>query len=110
MSRSACKECGGALEYVPDALSFVCVSCGIMSNSNQYVLVGDVDDVNATGYEKEGMSLVFHPYTQSRTDNGVPEDTNLLKEQRYRRNMVRQLLLALIKRLTNSPLFLGDIA
>ncbi|KAG8950177.1 hypothetical protein FRC00_007834 [Tulasnella sp. 408] len=58
-----------------------------MSNPNQYVLVGDVDDVNATGYEKEGMSLVFHPYTQSRTDNGVPEDTSLLKEQRYRRNM-----------------------
>ncbi|KAG9044957.1 hypothetical protein FS837_007254 [Tulasnella sp. UAMH 9824] len=58
-----------------------------MSNPNQYVLVGDVDDVNATGYEKEGMRLVFHPYTQSRTDNGVPEDTSLLKEQRYRRNM-----------------------
>ncbi|KAG8923697.1 tRNA-splicing endonuclease subunit [Tulasnella sp. 417] len=80
-------SCGGALEYVPDALSFVCVSCGIMSDPNQYFLVGDVDDANATGYEKEGMSLVFHPYAQTRTDNDVLEDTSLLKEQRYRRNM-----------------------
>ncbi|KAG9019600.1 tRNA-splicing endonuclease subunit [Tulasnella sp. 427] len=89
MSRSVCKECGGALEYVPDALSFVCVSCGIMSNPNQYFLVGDVDDANATGYEKEGMSVVFHPYAQSRTNDEAPEEASLLKEQRYRRNMAK---------------------
>ncbi|KAG8954043.1 hypothetical protein FRC04_001027 [Tulasnella sp. 424] len=58
-----------------------------MSDPTQYVLVGDVDDANATGYEKEGMSLVFHPYTQARTHDDPPEDASLMKEQRYRRNM-----------------------
>lgn len=95
MSRSAiCPACGdGALEYVPDALSFVCVSCGIMSDPNQYFLVGDDNDggSNVTGYEREGMRAIHHEAYARRTINDqadVSEESSLLREQRYRRNMV----------------------
>ncbi|KAG8900589.1 hypothetical protein FRB99_005960 [Tulasnella sp. 403] len=76
MSSDLCEECGGTIEYVPAALSSMCVSCGIMSNPNQYVLVDDQTDYAMAG-------TTWCPSTRH-----IPGSSNALdsKEKRHLRN------------------------
>lgn len=73
-------ECGGVIEYVPDALSHSCVSCGIMSDPTQYVL-DEVDPWRVgTTYQGPPLPMPLETY-----GNGKQ---SLDKDMRWRRNAV----------------------
>jgi len=71
-----CPECGGATEYVHDALSHLCISCGIMSDATQYILANESADII---WEEPGRSY----YNGSKAVYGLHD-----KETRDRRNKV----------------------
>ncbi|KAG8961651.1 hypothetical protein FRC03_005108 [Tulasnella sp. 419] len=54
---SGCPQCGGAIEYVEEALSSMCTQCGIMVNASQFVLADD-PTANANGWVPHSSTRV----------------------------------------------------
>lgn len=85
MIPSACQECQGVIEYVPEALSHMCLSCGIMLDPNQFVLV--TPDVSYA----EGWSVRLDAIPDAHHTYGNGDKDSLGRERRWKSNAVSVL-------------------
>ncbi|KAG8847311.1 hypothetical protein FRB96_001645 [Tulasnella sp. 330] len=78
---SVCHECQGTIEYVPDALCYMCVSCGVMNlDQTQYELQSAYDDITVSTWRAPDIPQAHATHGRG---PGGPE-----KEERWMRNAV----------------------